>query len=68
MRDAHQQSAMQSKISDESLLWYSADRNGQECNDQIIVASTPGPLTFDIEIGGPGLRRHVTLRHTIDRL
>ena len=25
------------------------------------VASTPGPLTFDIEIEGPGSRRHVTL-------
>ena len=25
------------------------------------LASTPGPLTFDIEYGGPGSRRHVTL-------
>ena len=25
------------------------------------VASTPGSLTFDIEIGGPGSRWHVTL-------
>ena len=27
----------------------------------IHLASTPGPLTFEIKIGGPGSRWHVTL-------
>ena len=31
----------------------------------VFLASTPGPLTFDIEIEGPGSRLHMTLRPSL---